>query len=68
MWVRQKLGLKPGDAVLLEETSEGFLIKPGEKLDPQSRFRKMLDEPPRRRGRPENPSPEEMKGIWLGQT
>jgi len=34
------------------------------KAKPDKEFKKLISKPPRRTGKPENPSPEEMKAIW----
>ena len=39
-------------------------MTPTGKSDYFAELKRMLETPPRRTGRPENPSPDEMKKIW----
>ena len=55
-----------GDEVVVTRTGEGVLISPGKKKDFVEEFLELVESEPRRRraGRPSNPSPAAMKGIW----
>jgi len=48
-----------GDVIILRKTTEGYLLVPF--LDD---FKKVVSSKPRRTGKPECWSPEQMKSIW----
>lgn len=62
--LRSELDLEPGDSVSLRKTRQGLVVVPAKKADYASRFRQLIDSPPLRTGRPENPKPEKMKRVW----
>jgi bifunctional DNA-binding transcriptional regulator/antitoxin component of YhaV-PrlF toxin-antitoxin module len=56
-----------GDVAVLKKTSKGYLLLPGKKQEKEDfleEFRKLMMSEPRRTGKPECVSPEEMKSIW----
>ncbi|MGA2665943.1 MAG: AbrB/MazE/SpoVT family DNA-binding domain-containing protein [Nitrososphaerales archaeon] len=55
-----------GDEVVVTRTKAGVLISPGTKKDFIEEFLELVESEPRRtgRGKPSNPSPAAMKGIW----
>ena len=50
--------------VLLSPAMKGAKTRKSKVLVAEENFMKVLDEEPARIGKPENPSPEEMKSIW----
>ncbi len=62
--LRDELDLEPGDVVSLRRTKAGVVLARGGKTDYMSRFRRMLETPPKRLGKPLNPGPSKMKRIW----
>jgi AbrB family looped-hinge helix DNA binding protein len=62
--LRDDLELEPGDVVSLKKTREGLVLTRGAKRDFLKTFKQMLETPPTRLGKPENPSPSKMKRIW----
>ncbi len=62
--LRDELDLEPGDVVSLRRTRDGVVMTRGGKADYMSKFKKMLETPPTRLGRPLNPSPSKMKKVW----
>ena len=60
--VAEELGLSKGDVVVFEKIDEHFVIK---KLGaPKRKLAEILSWNPKRTGKPQPVSPEEMKGIW----
>jgi len=62
--LRGELDLEPGDSVSLKKTRGGLVVTPARKADYLSRFREMVTTPPKRTGKPRNPTPSQMKKIW----
>ncbi len=62
--LRDELDLEPGDVVSLRRTKGGVVVTRGGKTDYMSKFKRMLETPPTRLGKPLNPSPSKMKKIW----
>jgi len=52
-----------GDSAILNKTSEGFLLMPGQPTNFLDEFRKVIASEPPRTGKPENWSPSKMKLI-----
>ncbi|MFB3889437.1 MAG: hypothetical protein ACE14S_08090 [Candidatus Bathyarchaeia archaeon] len=59
----KKVRKQLGDTVVLKETPEGYLMLP-EKTFVVEEFKKLINSEPRRTGKPEFWSPQEMKAIW----
>jgi bifunctional DNA-binding transcriptional regulator/antitoxin component of YhaV-PrlF toxin-antitoxin module len=53
-----------GHEVVVTKTKAGVLLSPGKKKDFIAEFLQLIGSEPRRTGRPANPSPAAMKGIW----
>jgi bifunctional DNA-binding transcriptional regulator/antitoxin component of YhaV-PrlF toxin-antitoxin module len=53
-----------GDIATLKKTPEGYLIIPGKSENFLEEFRRVISSEPKRKGKPELVSPEEMKSIW----
>lgn len=53
-----------GDAVVLKKTLEGYLLFPEKQAIFLEEFKKLISSEPRRTGKPEFLSPQEMKAIW----
>lgn len=54
-----------GGTVILRKTPDGIVVSPGEgDRDFFEEYRAVLLSAPQRTGKPENWSPEKMKGIW----
>ncbi len=62
--LRSELDLEPGDSVALKRTRVGLVVTPPRKRDYLSKFRELIETPPKRTGKPRNPSPSKMKKIW----
>ncbi len=62
--LRDELDLEPGDTVSITRTKGGVMVTRGGKTDYMSMFKRMLETPPARVGKPSNPSPSKMKKIW----
>ncbi len=62
--LRNELDIGPGDSVSLKRTRVGLILTPTRKSDYFAKLKQMLETPPKRTGKPENPSPAEMKKIW----
>jgi len=62
--LRNELDIEPGDSVSLTRTRAGLILTPTRKSDYFAKLKQMLETPPKRTGKPENPSPAEMKRIW----
>jgi AbrB family looped-hinge helix DNA binding protein len=62
--LRSELDLEPGDSVSLKRTRVGLVVTPARKRDYLSKFRELIETPPKRTGKPRNPSPSQMKKIW----
>jgi len=62
--LRSELDLEPGDSVSLKRTRAGLVVTPARKADYLSRFRELIETPPKRTGKHHNPSPSQMKKIW----
>lgn len=62
--LRDELGLQVGDMVSIEKTEKGVVLVPASKKDFVSRFKQLIETPPRRRGTPENWKPSRMKRVW----
>jgi AbrB family looped-hinge helix DNA binding protein len=62
--LRDDLELEPGDVVSLKKTRERLVMTRGAKRDFLKTFKQMLETPPTRLGKPENPTPSRMKRIW----
>jgi len=62
--LRSELDLEPGDSVSLKRTRVGLVVTPARKRDYLSKFRELIETPPKRTGKPRNPSPSKMKKIW----
>lgn len=62
--LRSELDLEPGDSVSLKRTRVGLVVTPARKRDYLSKFRELIESPPKRTGKPRNPSPAQMKKIW----
>jgi len=45
-------------------TRVGLVVNPARKRDYLSKFRELIESPPKRTGKPRNPSPSQMKKIW----
>ena len=53
-----------GDSVILKKTPEGFMLIPGKHKDAAEELQRLINSKHQRTGKPENWSPEKMKGIW----
>ena len=62
--LRSELDLEPGDSVSLKRTRVGLIVTPARKRDYLSKFRELIETPPKRTGKPENWKPSKMKKIW----
>ena len=64
LYIPPEIREKIGDVVILRETSEGYLIVPGQPANFLEEFRRIISLEPQRTGKPENWPPSKMKGIW----
>jgi bifunctional DNA-binding transcriptional regulator/antitoxin component of YhaV-PrlF toxin-antitoxin module len=62
--IPQKIREQIGDTATLKQTTEGFLIVPGEPTNFQEEFRKVICSEPKRKAKPKLATPKEMKSIW----
>ncbi len=62
--LRDELELEPGDVVSLKKMRDGLVLTRGAKRDFLAAFKRMLETPPTRLGKPENPAPSKMKRVW----
>ena len=62
--LRGELGMDAGDMVSIRRTGKSIVLVPARKSDFMSTYRRIIETPPTRRGRPENWNPSRMKGIW----
>jgi AbrB family looped-hinge helix DNA binding protein len=57
-----ELGVSKGDAVVFERKGKDFVVMRASSN--RERLGEVMDWDPERTGKPERPSPREMKGIW----
>ncbi len=60
--VRETMGLTSGTVVAIEKSRDAVVIKPLRKA--KRSWRQLRGLAPKRKGKPEWPTPEEIKGIW----